>query len=213
MSDLKRIELFVAPGCPHCPNMIKMTGEMVKNGDIAKLEIINIAEAPELASQAGIRSVPAFRIKDMVLTGVHKASELLQWLEKADSQSGLVDYYNQAFEQGQLDEVIAKLEQNADQLPLLLDMSSNLETPLTSRIGISAVFEHFAGEEKLVELMDEICRLADSEHESVRVDMAHFLGLTQDEKALPCLQKLLDDEFEDVRETAQDAIDLIQENL
>ena len=92
-------------------------------------------------------------------------------------------------------------------------MSSNLETPLTSRIGISAVFEHFTGHEKLVELIDDICQLAESEHKSVRVDMAHFLGLTLHDNALSCLGKLVKDDFEDVRETAQDAIDQIQENL
>ena len=210
--DIKSIELFIAPGCPHCPNMIKMTSEMVKKGDIAKLDIINIAEATGFASQIGIRSVPAFRINGVVLTGVHTAAELLDWLAKAGSDAQ-TDYYNQAFEQGQLDEIIAKLENDTDHLLLLLQMSANLETPLTSRIAISAVFEHFAGQEALVNLLDDICRLTESEDNSVRVDMAHFLGLTQHENALTCLQKLLDDPFEDVRETAQDAIELIQDNL
>lgn len=212
-TENKTIELFIAPECPHCPNMIKMTSEMVKRGEIAKLEIINIAEATELAAQAGIRSVPAFRIKDVVLTGVHNASELMQWLEKADSETGQVDFFNQAFEQGQLDEIIFKLEQDAGNLSLLLEMLSDLETPLTSRIGISAIFEHFAGSQQLVNLIDDICRLAESEHESVRVDMAHFLGLTHHQQALPCLEKLLKDKFEDVSETAGDAIEMIQENL
>ena len=210
--DIKSIELFIAPGCPHCPNMIKMTSEMVKKGDIAKLDIINIAEATGFASQAGIRSVPAFRINGVVLTGVHTAAELLDWLAKAGSDAQ-TDYYNQAFEQGQLDEIIAKLENNTDHLLLLLQMSANLETPLTSRIAISAVFEHFAGQAPLMNLLDDICRLTESEDNSVRVDMAHFLGLTQHENALACLQKLLDDPFEDVRETAQDANELIQDNL
>ena len=213
MTDIKTIELFIAPGCPHCPNMIKMTSEMVKKGDIARLEIINIAEAGELAAQAGIRSVPTFRIKDVVLTGVHQPSELLQWFKKGDSKASQIDYYNQAFEQGQLDDIISRLEREPGKLSLLLSMSADLETPLTSRIGISAIFEHFSGTQPLKDLSDEICRLAESEHESVRVDMAHFLGLTQFEKNLPCLEKLLKDEFEDVRETAEDAIAMIQENL
>ncbi|MEJ2213939.1 MAG: thioredoxin family protein [Gammaproteobacteria bacterium] len=210
--EIKSIELYIAPGCPHCPNMIKMTSEMVKKGDIAKLDIINIAEATELASQVGIRSVPAFRINGVVLTGVHTAAELQDWLNKAGSEAQ-ADYYNQAFEQGQLDEIIARLENDTEDLSLLLQMSANLETPLTSRIGISAVFEHFAGQAPLVNLLDDICHLAESEDNSVRVDMAHFLGLTQNKNALACLQKLLDDPFEDVRETAQDAVELIQDNL
>ena len=211
MNDLKLLELFIAPGCPHCPNMIKIASELVKNGDIGKLDIINIAFATDLARQANVRSVPTFRIDDVTLTGVHTLAELQQWIEKSSTDNGLTDFFNQEFEQGKLDEIIAKVEQKPELLDHLLGMISNLDTPLTSRIGISAIFEHFENTPSLVSLVPRFCELATDPHESVRTDMAHFLGLSGDRSAIVCLEKLLEDDFGDVRETARESIDSILE--
>lgn len=208
MPDIKKIELFIAPGCPHCPNMIKLTSEMVKSGDIGKLEIINIAVAPELARESNIRSVPTFRIGSALLTGVHNRDELLQWVNKPTIE-GLTDFFNQEFEQGKLDDIINKVEQETDLLDHLLTMLSNLETPLTSRIGISALFEHFENTQQLGKLVPRLCELASDKHKSIRVDIAHVLGLTGSMAAMPCLEKLAKDEFDDVKETAIDSIEII----
>ena len=208
MPELQKIELFIAPGCPHCPNMIKLTSEMVKNGEIGKLEIINIAVATELARQSNIRSVPTFRIGNTLLTGVHNKDELLEWLDKSSDDS-LTDSFNQQFEEGKLDDIIDRAGQDPELFNHLLTMLTDLETPLTSRIGISAVFEHFENTEHLDKLVPRLCKLATDEHKSIRVDIAHVLGLTGSQSAIPCLEKLAGDEFDDVRETAIDSLDAI----
>lgn len=212
MPDLKTIELYIAPGCPHCPNMIKVASELVKNGDIGKLEIINIAIAQDLAQQASIRSVPTFRIGEVSLTGVHTAKELIQWVTKSASPEGLTDFFNQAFEQGQLNEVTKKVENKPVLLDHLLDMLADMETPFTSRIAISAVFEHFQNSAEIGELVPRLCDLAQDEHGSIRTDMAYILGLTGNLSAIPCLEKLVKDDFDDARETALESIQAIKES-
>jgi glutaredoxin len=203
------VKLYIAPGCPHCPNMIRMTGEMVKQGKLGHIEIINIAVENTLAKQANIRSVPTFVIGDFMLTGVQTETELLNWLQKSTVQTGREDYLNQEFEQGQLDHVIELVEQQNDWLDLMLDMLGSMQTPLTTRIGISAVFETLQGSELISRRIEQICRLAADQHESIRVDMAYLLGLSEDRAALTCLEKLTEDSFDEVRQTAQEAIETI----
>ena len=210
MSTLHTLELYIAPGCPHCPNMIKISSELVKQGSIAKLEIINIAVAQELAAKLNIRSVPTFRIGEITLSGAHTLAELQTWIDKSSSEAGLVDYYNQAFDQGELDKVTQQVEKKPELLKLLLDMLLDLDTPLTSRIAISAIFEHFQNNESLFELIPVLCEKLSDKNESIRVDVAHILGLTGSMSAIACLEKVLADDFDDVRETARESIESIR---
>jgi len=204
------IQLFIGPGCPHCTGMIKITSDLVKTGKIARLEIINIEQDMDAPTKLGIRSVPAFKIGSFVLTGVHTGDELLDWMDKTDSESGLSNYLNQAFENGELDKVIAEISRQNEWLDHCLSMLVDLETPLTSRIAISAVFEHFQNSDQLKRLIPKMCKFTDSNHESVRVDVAYILGLTGDISALSCLESLANDSFDDVRESARDAVEMIR---
>ena len=43
--------LFITPGCPHCPGVLQGLSEMVKQGTIGKLTVINAASHPELRPQ------------------------------------------------------------------------------------------------------------------------------------------------------------------
>jgi len=48
--------LFIAPDCPHCPAVLQALSELLKDGEIAEMEISNMALMPEKAQQLGIRS-------------------------------------------------------------------------------------------------------------------------------------------------------------
>ena len=56
------LKLFVAPGCPHCSGMIRLLSDMLKNGKIAQLEMINTGVNPVAATEYNIRSVPTLLI-------------------------------------------------------------------------------------------------------------------------------------------------------
>jgi len=53
-----RVILFIAPGCPHCPAVLQALSELLKDGEIAEMEVSNMALLPEKSQQLGIRSVP-----------------------------------------------------------------------------------------------------------------------------------------------------------
>lgn len=208
--DIKTLTLYIAPGCPHCPAMLEMAGDLVKQARLGKLEVVNIAAAESLARAAGIRSVPSFQQGDAVISGVLTRQQLLDWLDKS-SQDSLTEAFNQAFADGQLDDIVDRVTQQPALLEHLLGMLADIETPMTSRIGISAAAEHFANSPVLSNQVETLCRLSSDDHASTRADIAHLLGLSGSEAALPCLKQLSKDAFEDVRDTALEAIESIRE--
>lgn len=210
---LAELTLYIAPGCPHCQSMIKICTDLVKAGDIARLEIINIAEALKLAQQAKVRSTPFVKIADFDLVGLHTKQELKDWIAKAHSNEGKMDYINQLFEQGKIDAVEQLIKASVDDRVILLNMLADMDTPFTSRIGISALFEGIEGTDELVALIPQLCDKLPNKHASIRVDIAYILGLTKSRKALDCLQPFIHDEFADVRESVEDAMALINHRL
>ncbi|MCU7801111.1 MAG: thioredoxin family protein [gamma proteobacterium symbiont of Lucinoma myriamae] len=57
-----KVKLFIAPGCPHCPNVLQALSELIKDGEIAEMEVSNMALVPEKAQELNIRSVPWIKI-------------------------------------------------------------------------------------------------------------------------------------------------------
>ncbi|NNJ91710.1 MAG: hypothetical protein HKP55_08555 [Gammaproteobacteria bacterium] len=213
MPNHSSLKLFVAPGCPHCPGMIRLLSDMLKNGKISQLKMINIGVDPVAATKHNIRSVPTLLIGEHVLNGVVTEAEISKWLTHEADNDSLTHYFNEAFDQGQLEDVINDLDVKIDKLSHLLVMLCDLETPLTSRIAISAIFEHFENSPALQSLIPALCAQTENDSESVRTDVAHVLGLTGTEEAVPCLQKLAKDTFNDVRETAMEALEEIRQDL
>ena len=47
--------LLIATGCPHCPTVLAGVGDLVKQGKIGRLEVVNIVTHPEVAQALGVR--------------------------------------------------------------------------------------------------------------------------------------------------------------
>ena len=98
-------QLFIAPGCPHCPAVLQVMSELIKSGEIAELDVTNIAAAPEKAKKFHVRSVPWIKIGPFEFTGAHTKSELLTWINRVHSPTGMIEYFNELFSQGSLKKV------------------------------------------------------------------------------------------------------------
>ena len=83
MTSAPGARILVTPQCPHCPGVINSLVALLKSGKIGKLEIINIVEHPEVAQQAGVRSVPWTQIGSYELSGALSSKELQEWAEQA----------------------------------------------------------------------------------------------------------------------------------
>lgn len=207
-----KVKLFIAPGCPHCPNVLQALSELIKDGEIAEMEVSNMALVPEKAQQLNIRSVPWIKIGPFELTGLHSKGELQTWISRVQSETGMQEYFNELLTTGELNKIITLLKKEPELLRHLPAMIQDKDTPLGAKIGIGAIFEEFQGSKAIQALIPSLTELLKSEQANIRNDACYYLGLTESIEAIEPIKSLANDETEEVRESVRDALDIINQS-
>lgn len=200
--------IFIAKECPHCPSLLKLCTEAVKDGELSQLEVVNIATQGERASKLGIRSVPWVRIGDYEHTGVATPSEFAAWIKKA-AKTDVHDHIVHMLENQQLEKCEKLSIESHDYRSALVPLFSDLETPMAVRIGIGAVMEALADADKINELLPLLSNATQHKDEQVRADACHYLGLTSSESVVPILTRCLEDPSHEVSEIAAESLEAI----
>lgn len=198
--------LLISTHCPHCPAMLAALADLVKQGTIGRLEAVNLEQRPEVGQALGVRSVPWLRIGRIELTGVHGKAELAEWATKADSETGLADWFHALLKEGQLPRAQALIEADPALLAAVLPIVGNVEASLNVRLGAGVLLEEFAGSDTLRALLPRLGELSQHADARVRADACHYLGLTRDAAARPWLDARVADEDADVREIATESL-------
>jgi hypothetical protein len=192
--------------CPHCPSVLGSLSDLVKQGVIAKLEVINLEQRPELAKQLGVRSVPWVKIGQFELTGLHSKAEYQSWAERAGSKQGMTKYIEQLLNAGEVQQVIGMIKKNAGIMHALTGLVKDADAKINARLGVGVIMEEFEGKQQLKALVPELGELTKHHDARVRGDACHYLSLTHDASVINYIEPLLDDESEDVREVAQESL-------
>ena len=199
--------MLLNSGCAHCPGVLNHLTDLLKNGDISKLEAININQQPEIAREFNVRSVPWVKIGQIELTGSQSKAELVRAIEQANSATGLVQHYEDMLNNGQLQETIEQLQKQPDNIPLLLEMLQNPQIQISVQIGIGAIMEEFTESPALIKLIPALTELTKNSLARIRNDACYYLSLTADPSVKDIISPLLNDSNEEVRETAKDCLE------
>jgi len=208
----RRVDLVIATGCVHCTSLMEIFNTLIKNGDIAQLNIRNLSVLPDVADTLKIRSVPWTKIGPFEFTGAMNRAEIMGWVEKLQSDQGMQDYLTHLLSNGELDHVFKLLNKQRDLLRLLPVIMQQENTPMGAKIGIGAVFEQFQGSRELQALIPRLGELTIKENDTTRIDACYYLGLTHSQEALAYLHPLLSDSNLELRETAAEAVTMLQQN-
>lgn len=203
--------LMLTPSCPHCPAVLQALGQLVKEGAIGRLEVVNIVVHPERAEALGVRGVPWIQIGEFELEGSHTPAELRSWVERATRPDGVAVYLSELLEAGQLSQALAALQHHPHWMDTVIELVASGESGISVRLGIGAMLDDLAGTAYLTEHLDALARLLESENHGVRSDAVHYLGLSHSPAALPYLKQALQDPHEEVREIAQETLDELAE--
>lgn len=198
--------LFITSGCPHCPVVLQGLFELVKEGIIGRLEVINATVHPELAAQYGVRAAPWTLLGPFELEGVRAPSELRRWTGEAHNPAGITAYMQEMLKGGQLAKVETLIARQPQLLPRLLPLLEDPELELQVRLGVGAILEGLAGSAALQRLVPELGRLSAAADHRVRIDACHYLGLSGNPAAAAYLRLRLDDGDVEVREVAAEAL-------
>ena len=203
--------VYIGSGCPHCPAVVDGLTRLVKDGRLARLEVVNLSVVESVPGDVA-RSVPWMRIGPFELVGSIPAGELADWAERAATGEGWAAYYAHLLEHRRLDEVERLVYARPATLIDLLDLLGDTGTPMALRIGIGALLEGLAGGPILAGAVPVLVQLTLSDLPQTRADACHYLGLAGDAQATPAVRRLLDDEQPDVREIAGETLALLGAN-
>lgn len=212
MNPSPDVLLLIATGCSHCPSVLQSLSDLVKDGQIGQLEVVNIMQRPERAQTLGVRSVPWVKIGPFELTGMKTKAELQQWIERLSKPEAMSDYFAELMLSGEINKVTELIRQQPGLFTALLRLVADEDTSMSVRIGAGAVIEEFAGSDILKQNTGQLIEYLQHKDARIRNDACYYLGLSHDEAVIPAIRHLLDDEDEDVRETAQDSLQELEHN-
>ena len=201
--------LLLGTHCPHCPQVLKALSELVKAGDIHKLEVINVEQAPEVARELGVRGVPWIRVGEFTLTRLHSLQELRELAQATGTVDGQILNLNRLLTSGQLDEAVAQVKSKPEYLDAIMEILAQPDAKINVRIGIGVIMEEFEGSETLQGYVEKLGELSRHEHASVRADACHYLALTGSKAAIDYLRAASGDDNPEVREIAEDGLEAL----
>jgi hypothetical protein len=201
--------VYIGSACPHCGAVLDALTRLVKQGRLARLEIVNLTAGRQPAREDGVRAVPWMRIGPFELVGSIPAEELADWAEQAAAGTGWAAYYAHLLEHRRLDEVERLAGERPATLIDLLALLGEADTPMALRIGVGALIEGLASGPALAQAVPVLVQLTLSDLAQARADACHFLGLAGDPGAIPAVRRLLADEQPDVREIAAETLAML----
>lgn len=187
--------------------MMQMLMEFMKLGQIAELRLVNIENAPELASELGVRSVPWLKIGPFELTGSRTKKELQLWLQRASSLDGVTDYLVEVLSEGNIKAASKLMHGYPQALENVIDLMADPEAKINVRLGVGVIIEEMAESETFKSVIPRLLDYLSNDDARIRGDACHYLSLTKDRSYIPDIERLLADASEEVREIAQDSLD------
>jgi len=202
--------LFITTGCPHCPLVLQGLSDLIKEGVVGKLTVVNVASRPELAAEYGVRTAPWLRLGTFTLTGAHSAAELRQWAEWSNGEEGITQYIEHLLKDGGIKQAGSYVAEDTQRLKPLLSIVANPEKSLVIRSGASALLEAYSNTAELQNLIPQIAELTRHADHRVRADACHLLGLSGSVTARPYLESCVNDGNDEVREIAAESLVLLE---
>jgi hypothetical protein len=202
--------LFLSTRCPHCPAVLAGLSDLVKRGELGRLEVVNLEVRPQAGEAHGVRSVPWLCLGPFVLTGARTPDELEAWARRADGEADMADAFHDLLKTGDLPQVLALVAAAPGRLAALLPIVGNPEASMNVRLGAGAVLEDYAGTPALADLVPALGALSRHADARVRADVCHYLGMSPGGAARPWLAARLADAHAEVREIAREALEALE---
>ena len=204
--------LMITSQCPHCASTMASLTEMVKQGELASLEIINLEKKPEIAEKLATRSVPWVKIGWFELEGLYSQKELRKKAQQVRSEEGALAYISDELLEGRVNKGLSLVAGRHDLIQHVLSLLEDADAKINVRLGIGVVMEEYAASDWFVPYISCLAEYSRHKDERVRADVCHYLSLTENKEVVPVIQGLLADTSEAVREVAEESLEELRES-
>ena len=124
----------------------------------------------------------------------------------------MADYFFQMLTRGRRAKVEEMARQEPARLRALARLMERPDAGMAVRLGIGAVLEELSGSGLAETMIPDLGALARNGDALTRADACHFLSLIGGRQVAPWLRACLDDEDREVRETAAEALEELEQN-
>lgn len=196
--------------CPHCSNVLQGLTQLVHEGMIGRLDVVNVKFFPDLAEALDVDTVPWVRIGPFELEGMLTLAELREWLGRKDDEEGMAAYFEYILASGRREKVVRIVRRQPERMSALIRLLGRGKTTLHVRLGIGAVLEELRGTETARSIVHDLGRLTTDGNARVRGDACYLLTFTHTAEAVPYLTACRQDLDKDVREIAEEALEVLR---
>jgi len=198
--------MLLSSHCAHCSGVLDSLSKLIKSGELASFQVINLEQDPEAMQRYKVRSVPWVRIGKYELTGAQTIEALQQrinWTKEEqqnkddDVNKNQVADFDFLLSEGQVAKVITAIKNDPTAIQDVMTLLGDPGTVLSTRIGIGVIFEEFADTDLVKSIVDDLGTLTTHQDQRIRADALHYLGLTADSKAIHYLLTAQNDKEND----------------
>jgi alkyl hydroperoxide reductase subunit AhpF len=185
------VRLFIAPGCPFCPQALTQWIALARSGNLLRLHIIDGALFPEVAQDANVQAVPTLILDDhWRWSGRIPVTDVLEQLATRDPSRLSTDALDGIIKEGQAEAVARAMIEKATLFPGIIDLLVHDKWPV--RLGAMVVMETIAEADptlaaRVVPILQERYDRLD---DPARGDVLYIIGETGDHQAVPFLKKI-----------------------
>ncbi len=204
------IMVFVMPICPHCAKVVETVNSFAVANPKIKSIIIDASRFIDLMQKFDITSAPTTIINgEIKLTGYISKDELIEWLKRSSGDYKR-DYLVTLLNERRLDDIKSIVAKNPEDIRILAELLAHEE--FLVRFGAMVVIEQIAKENpEVIKLAKDVIRnLLKHDDFRIREDVAMLLGSIGDESDVKFLEELLNEEKEEVKDSAMEAIEEIR---
>lgn len=204
------VMVLIAPTCPHCPQVVRAALSLAIRTASITVSIVDAVQFEDLAQRYKVKSTPTTIINDgLTLIGRLTAEELAGHLLRLDESSSLTPILESMIKAGRAEdagELMCAKEKPEAILPIYVSKEFSV------RMGALVALEEALDKNPRIldPIVDELTSLLFQEEAALRGDTAELLGKIGNPAAIPALRKAAEDQDPDVREAAEEALQLLE---
>lgn len=207
------VNIFIAPGCPHCPAVVRsLTPVAAVSGDVS-ISVIDAFLFNDIAEDNGIQSVPSVLLdRTFRWTGAVSVQEIVNVIADRDPASLGPESIKSMLQEGDAEKLADMMIRREDVFPALYDVLT--DEKWTVRLGAMVVVETLVEKNRAVasKIIAPLRKRFSSMDDQARGDVIYLFGEAGDTDTLEILHDIMEGAYsEEVREAAEEAVRSINE--
>lgn len=201
------IRLYIAAGCPHCPQVLEQWITLAGAGENLRLHVIDGALFPEMARAENVKAVPTMVVDSHLRwSGRIPPVEVLEQLVSRDPARLSAEALDGIIKEGQAGQVARSMIARGTLFPAITDLLTHDKWPV--RLGAMVVMEEIAALDRGLagQVVPALRARYERLDDPVRGDVLYVIGVTGDHGVLAFLQDIVDNStHSEVRQAAMEA--------